>query len=147
MYTVASHFVPRSFRMQANTYLLWSFRTYCLVISYPLTTISVSGHCVPILVILYLGQLGTKWVHGGQYVPKLFRTLFGHFVPILVISYPAKMNGWIDERTDRRTDKQACFDWNDKLTSYSLLLLNEILCHFLKTFNNCQTLLSAPSNT
>ena len=140
---VASHFVPRSIRTQVISYLLWSFRTYVLVISYPVTTISYPGHFVPILVISYLGQLGTKWLHGGQFVSKLFRTLFGHFVPILVISYPAKMDRWIDERTDG----QACFDWNDKLTSYSLLLHNEILCHFLKSFNNCQTLLSAPSNT
>ena len=113
--TVASHFVPRSFRTQVFSYLLWSFRTYFLVISYPVTTISYPGHFVPILVISYLGQLGTKWLYGGQFVPKSFRTLFGHFVPILVISYPEKMDGWIDERTDR----QACFDWNDKLTSYS----------------------------
>ena len=88
---VASHFVPGS------------FRTYLLVISYPVTTISYPGHFVPILVISYLSQLSTKWLHGGQFVPKLFRSLFGHFVPILVISYPAKMDGWIDERTDGRT--------------------------------------------
>ena len=35
-----------------------SFRTQ--VISYPVTTISYPGHFVPILVISYLGQLGTK---------------------------------------------------------------------------------------
>ena len=99
---VASHFVPRS------------FRTYFSVISYPVTTISYLGHFVPNLVISYLGQLGTKWLYGGRFVLKSFRTLFGHFVPILVISYPAKMDGWVDWRTDG----QACFDWNDKLTSY-----------------------------
>ena len=114
-----NHFVPRSFRTQVISYLLWSFRTYVLVISYPVTTISYPGHFVPILVISYLGQVGTKWLYGGQFVPKSFRTLFGHFVPILVISYPARMYGWMDWRTDGRTDGQACFDWNDKLTSYS----------------------------
>ena len=57
---VASHFVPWSFRTQVISYLLWSFRTYFLVILYPVTTILYPGHFVPILVILYLGQLGTK---------------------------------------------------------------------------------------
>ena len=94
---IASHFVPRSFR----TYF-WSFRTYFLVISYPVTTISYPGHFVPSLVISDLGQLGTKWLYGGQFVPKTFRTLFGHFVPILVISYPAKMDGLTNGLTDRR---------------------------------------------
>ena len=45
---VASHFVPRS------------FRTYFLVISYPVTTILYPGHFVPILVISYLGQLSNS---------------------------------------------------------------------------------------
>ena len=107
---VVNHFVPRSFRTQVISYLLWSFHTYFLVISYPVTTISYPGHFVPILVISYLGQLGTKWLYGGQIVPKSFRTLFGHFVPTVVISYPfcsfrtqqRWMDGWIDKWTDKR---------------------------------------------
>ena len=92
----------QSFRTQVISYLLWSFRTSFLVISYPVTTISYPGHFVPSLVISYLGQLGTKWLYGGQFVPKCFRTLFGHFVPILVISYRAKMDGLTNGLTDRR---------------------------------------------
>ena len=100
---VASHFVSKSFRTQVISYLLWSFRTYFLVSSYPVTTISYPGHVVPILVISYLGQLGTKWLYGGQFVPKSFRTHFGHFVPNLVISYAARMDGWMDRWTNKRT--------------------------------------------
>ena len=104
---VASHFVPRSFRTQVISYLLWSFRTYFLVILYPVTTISYPGHFVPILVISYLVQLGTKWLFGGQFVPKSFRTLFGHFVPSLVIGWmhawmDGRKGGWMDWRTDGR---------------------------------------------
>ena len=83
--TAVSHFVSKS------------FRTHFLVISYRVITILYQGHFVPILVISYLGQLGTKWLYGGQFVPKSFRTLFDHFVPILVVSYyPTKMDGWMD---------------------------------------------------
>ena len=89
----------QSFRTQVISYLLWSFRTYFLAILYPVTTISYSGHFVPILVILYLGQLGTKWLYGGQFVPKSFRTIFCPFVPIFFISYPAKMDGLTNGRT------------------------------------------------
>ena len=98
-YRVASHFVPRSFGTQVISYLLWSFRTYFLGISYPVTTISYPDHFVPISVISYIGELGTKRLYGGQFLPKSFRTLFGHFVPIFVISYPAKMDGWTNGRT------------------------------------------------
>ena len=108
LHPVASHSVPRSFRTQVTSYLLWSFHTYVLIISNPKTTISYPSHFVSILVITYLVQQGTKWLYGGQFVPKSFRTLFGHFVPILVI-------WWMDGLTNGRT----CFDWNDKLTSYS----------------------------
>ena len=102
-----------------------SFRTQ--VISYP-------GHFVPTLVISYL-LFGHFVPSNNHFVPRSFRTRFGHFelrstgyemtiwwsIRTQVISYPfwsfrtAKMDGWIDELTDR----QACFDWNDKLTSYS----------------------------
>ena len=64
----------QSFRTQVMSYLLLSFRTYFLVISYLVTTISYPGHFVPILVISYLsylGQLGTKWLYGGQFVAPL----------------------------------------------------------------------------
>ena len=102
---VASHFVPRS------------FRTHFVVISYLLF-----GHFVP---------------SNNHFVPRSFRTHFGHFVPrsigyemtvwwsirTQVISYPfwsfrthlghfvPSKDGWIDGHT--------CFDWNDKLMSYS----------------------------
>ena len=87
--TDVAHVGCQPFRTQVISYLLWSFRTYVLVISYPVTTISYPGHVVPILVISYLGQLGTKWLHSGQFVPKLFRTHFGHFVP--------SKDGWMDQ--------------------------------------------------
>ena len=97
----------QSFRTQVISYLLWSFRTYFLVISYPVTTISYPGHFLPILVISYLVQLGTKLLYGGQFVPKSFRTLFGHFVCILVIWcmdgwMEGCMDWWMDWRTDGR---------------------------------------------
>ena len=97
----------QSFRTQVISYLLWSFHTYFLVISYPVTTISYPGHFVPILVISYLGQLGTKWLYGGQFVPKSFRNLFGHFLPIFGHFVPSKdgwMDGWMDGLTNGWTD-------------------------------------------
>ena len=60
LYGGCQSFRTRSFRTQVISYLLWSFRTYLLVISYPVITISYPGHFIPILVISYLGQLGTK---------------------------------------------------------------------------------------
>ena len=42
--------------------------------------VSVSDHC--------LSFYFTKCLHGGQLVPKSFRTQFGHFVPT--------SDGWID---------------------------------------------------
>ena len=107
-YLVASHFVPRSFRTQVISYVFWSFRTYFLVISYPVTTISYPGHFVPILVISYLVQLGTKWLYGGQFVPKSFCTLFGHFVPIWSLDgcmhacMHGRKGGWMEWQTDGR---------------------------------------------
>ena len=98
-----------------------SFRTQ--VISYP-------GHFIPTLVISYI-LFGHFVPSNNDFVPRSFRTHFGHFVPrltgfemtiwwsirtqvisypFLVISYPfwsfrtqhRWMDGWIDERTDRR---------------------------------------------
>ena len=69
-HTHFGHFVIRStgyemtiwwsVRTQVILYLLWSFHTYLLAISYPVTIISYPGDFVPILVISYLGQLGMK---------------------------------------------------------------------------------------
>ena len=98
---VASHFVPRSFRTQVISYLLWLFCTYFF------------GHFIP---------------SNNHFVPRSFRTHFDHFVPrstgyemtiwwtihTQVISYPfwsfrthfrhfvPSKDGWIDERTDMR---------------------------------------------
>ena len=100
----------QSFHTQVISYLLWSFRTYFLAISYPVITILYPGHFVPILVISYLGQLGMKWLYGGQFIPKSLRTRFGHFVPILVVWYLAKMDGWMDGWIDERAGGQAGFE-------------------------------------
>ena len=110
------HFVPT---LVISYLLFWSFRTYFLVISYPVTTISYPGHFVPILVISYLVQLDTKWLYDSQFVPKSFRTPFGHFVPILVIWW---IDGWMNWRTDGRGLK-----W--QINVLLKLLKSEILCH------------------
>ena len=144
----------QSFRTQAISYQ--GHFVPCLVISY-----LSFGHFVPSNNHFVPRSFRTNF---GHFVPrsngyemtiwwsirtqviwyKSFGTPFGHFVPILVISYPAKMDGWIDERTD--AGGQACFDWNDKLTPYSYLLHNEFFVIF-EILNNCQTLLSVPWNT
>ena len=77
---VSSHFVPRSFRTLVISYLFWSFHTN-FGRFVPSNNHFVPGHFVPILVSSYLYQMGTKWLHGIQFVPKSFRTQFGHFVP------------------------------------------------------------------
>ena len=130
---------------QVISYLLWSFCTHFLVVSDPVTTISYPGHFVPILVISYLGHLGTKWLHGGQFVPKSFRTFFwsfhspfGHFV--------TSKDGWMDRWMDWRTDGRTGVFWLKWQINVLLLIVTQWnSLSFLKSFNNCQTLLSAPS--
>ena len=103
-----------------------------------LPVISYQGHFVPRSFRTYFGHFVPS---NNHFVPRPFRTHFGHFVPrstgyemtirwpirTEVILYPfwtfrthfghfvPSKDGWMDWRTDR----QVCFDWNDKLTSYS----------------------------
>ena len=102
--------------------------------------ISYPGHFVPTLVISYL-LFGHFVPSNNHFVPRSFRTHFGHFVPrssgyemticwsfrTQVISYPFYISypfrsfrtqqRWMGGLTKGRTDGQACFDWNNKLTS------------------------------
>ena len=136
-------------------------RSHCLrnwlpVISYP-------GHFVPTLFNSYL-LFGHFVPSNNNFVPRSFRThfghfvpssagyektiwwsirtqvisyLFGHFVPILVIWW---MDGWIDERAD--------VFWLKRQINVLLLIVTKWnSLSFFNSFNNCQTLLPAHSNT
>ena len=104
-----------------------------------LPVISCLGHFVPTLVISYL-LFGHLVPSNNHFVPRSFRTHFGHFVPRSTgyemtiwwsirtqdVSYPF----WSFRTQQRWMHGEACLNRNHKLTSYSSLLHNEILCHF-----------------
>ena len=84
------------------------------VISYP-------DHFIPKSFRTYFGHFVPS---NNHFVPRSFGTHLGHFVPSWCRMDAEWMpNGWMDGRT--------CFNWNDKWTSYSSLLHNEIPCDVL----------------
>ena len=81
----------QSFRTQVISYLLWSFCTYFLVISYPVTTISCPGHFVPRSTVYKMTLWWSIRTQVISYPFWSFRTHFCHFVP--------SKDGWTEGRT------------------------------------------------
>ena len=99
---VTGHFVPRSFRIQSHFVPFWSFRTHFLVISYPVTSISLDQlanlHSVILRYLVPLpcgGATEYRWRYSiNHFVPRSFRTYFGHFVSKLGTKLLLKVNSY-----------------------------------------------------
>ena len=87
---VSSHFVPRSFCTYFSHFLpsLSKLRTQ----EQPFRTQVISYQ-----IWSYLGQMGTKWLYGGRFIPKSFRTQF-------------RMYGWIFT-LNFEEGKKTSYDW------------------------------------